>query len=111
MYFDHIFLRPEHVLCFMCKWKSAGQQWCRAGVWSKALGFLQLSGVSLITHRGAGRGQLLQHVGDDDLQQSFSEELLAHCAAVIIVFLRRKNRNTFYSECCSFGSEFETFLS
>lgn len=45
------------------------------------------------THRGAGWGQLLQHVGNDDLQQSFSEELLPHRAAVIIIFLRRKNKN------------------
>ena len=30
---------------------------------------------------------MFEHVGDDDLQQSFSEELLAHRAAVVVVFL------------------------
>lgn len=31
---------------------------------------------------------MLQHVGDGDLQQGLSEELLAHGAAVIVVFLQ-----------------------
>lgn len=39
------------------------------------------------THRRAGRRELLQHVWDDDLQQSLSEELLPHRAAVVIIFL------------------------
>lgn len=40
-----------------------------------------------VTHRHAGWSELLQHVGDDDLQQGLSEELLAHRAAVVVVFL------------------------
>lgn len=44
------------------------------------------------THRRAGRSQVLQHVGDGDLQQGLSEELLAHRAAVVVVFLRRKDK-------------------
>lgn len=41
------------------------------------------------TYGRAGWRELLQHVGDDNLQQSLSEEFLAHGAAVIIVFLTR----------------------
>lgn len=41
------------------------------------------------TYGRAGWRELLQHVGDDNLQQSLSEEFLAHSAAVIIIFLRR----------------------
>lgn len=44
-------------------------------------------GVSGDTHGCAGRPQVLQHVWDGDLQQSLAEELLAHGAAVIVVFL------------------------
>lgn len=36
----------------------------------------------------AGRRQLLQQEGDGDLQQGLPEELLAHGAAVVVVFLR-----------------------
>lgn len=46
------------------------------------------------THGRAGRSQVLQHVGDGDLQQGLSEELLAHRAAVIVVFLRSGGRKT-----------------
>lgn len=31
--------------------------------------------------------QLFQHVRDDDLQKRFSEEFLAHSAAIIVIFL------------------------
>lgn len=41
-------------------------------------------------HRGTGRTELLQHVGDEDLEESLAEETLPHCAAVIVKFLRKK---------------------
>lgn len=37
---------------------------------------------------------MLQHVGDGDLKQGLSEELLAHRAAVIVVFLRSGGRKS-----------------
>lgn len=46
------------------------------------------------THWRAGRSQVLQHVGDGDLQQGLPEELLAHRAAVIVVFLWSGGRKT-----------------
>lgn len=52
------------------------------------------------THWGTGRAQLLQHVRDEDLEESLTEESLPHCAAVIIKFLttnkrtKRKSINT-----------------
>lgn len=65
--------------------------------------FLMLHSVQLracicafvsVTHRRAGWWEVLQHVGDDDLQQSLPEELLANCAAVVVVFLTGKTRIT-----------------
>lgn len=41
-------------------------------------------------HRSTGRTELLQHVGDEDLEESLAEETLPHCAAVIVKFLRKK---------------------
>lgn len=41
------------------------------------------------TYGRAAWRELLQYVGDDNLQQSLSEEFLAHGAAVIIIFLAR----------------------
>lgn len=53
------------------------------------------------THGRAGRSQVLQHVGDGDLQQGLPEELLAHRAAVIVVFLwsdgRKENQLSWFS--------------
>lgn len=40
------------------------------------------------THRGTGRAQLFQHVGDEDLEESLAKETLPHCAAVIVKFLK-----------------------
>lgn len=39
------------------------------------------------THRGTGRAELLQHVGDEDLEEGLAEKPLPHCAAVIVKFL------------------------
>lgn len=60
-----------------------------------------------VTHSWVGWRELLQHVWDDDLQQSLSEELLAHCAAVVIIFLTGKEQKhnvstthySFYTHC------------
>lgn len=41
------------------------------------------------TYGRAGWRELLQYVGDDNLQQSLSKEFLPHSAAVIIIFLAR----------------------
>lgn len=45
------------------------------------------------TYRSVHRMELFQHVRDDDLQQSFSEELLPHCAAVVVKFLPKIRTN------------------
>ncbi len=69
------------------------------------------------THGWEGWRELLQHVWDDDLQQSFPEELLAHRAAVIIIFLRREpKKHTLSSVTCKMkfflsSSQLATFHS
>lgn len=47
----------------------------------------------LETDRGTGRAELLQHVGDKDLEQSLPEETLPHRAAVIVKFLPKQQNS------------------
>lgn len=49
------------------------------------------------TYGRAGWRELLQYVGDDNLQQSLSEEFLPHSAAVIIIFLARTQQTNISS--------------
>ncbi len=44
------------------------------------------------THGGTGGAELLQHVGDEDLEQSLTEETLPHRAAVIVKFLKERKK-------------------
>lgn len=46
------------------------------------------------THGGTGRAELLQHVGDEDLEESLTEEALPHRTAVIVKLLRKTKKET-----------------
>ena len=55
-------------------------------------------GDCMETHRGTGGAELLQHVRDEYLEESLTEETLPHCAAVIVKFLHKgKNRRVMSS--------------
>ena len=51
------------------------------------------------SYGGAGWRELLQHVGDEDLEQSFSEEPLPHRAAVVVKLLQDKTHTHTHTIC------------